>query len=166
MENVKIFKTEKEKMDYFIERGWTYDKETGNVFSHTGRLCITKNKKGYIQCAIKIPKANKTIHVMSHRFAWYVIFNEIPDQIDHIDQNKTNNKIENLRNVSNMFNCWNRDYYGISFHKRIKKWQVRIGVNNKRIHIGYFEDENIARSKYLEAKKKYHVINGSCCKTT
>ena len=84
-------------------------------------------------------------------------------QIDHIDHNRLNNSMDNLRVVTNQHNHMNRSKVkGYSWDKGCKKWRVRIKVNNKRKHLGYFDTEEEARAAYLAAKAKYHVIEEIC----
>jgi len=79
------------------------------------------------------------------------------NSIDHIDEDKLNNTISNLRIVSNGENQQNKKKVkGYYFHKRDKVYQSQIKVNNKRIHLGYFKTEIEARNAYLKAKEKYH----------
>ena len=82
-------------------------------------------------------------------------------QIDHIDGNRINNKLDNLRIVSNQENCMNQTRAkGYTYNKNIKKWQAYIRFN-KLIHLGLFKTEEDAHNAYLNAKKKYHVIQQS-----
>lgn len=80
-------------------------------------------------------------------------------EVDHIDGIRTNNNIENLRIVTSQQNAWNntkaKGYY---WNKRMQKWHTQLRVNNKLIHIGYFDKEEESREKYLKAKEKYHII--------
>ena len=79
-------------------------------------------------------------------------------QIDHIDGNRLNNSLVNLRIVNNQQNCFNRKSKGYCWHKSRNKWQVRIQLNGKMICLGYFDNESDARSAYLSAKLIYHQI--------
>ena len=78
--------------------------------------------------------------------------------IDHIDNDKLNNTVSNLRWVSQQQNCFNASLSkkntsgikGISFYKKINKWIVQIGFNNKLIYLGCYaniEDAKNARQK-------------------
>jgi len=107
-------------------------------------------------------------HYKVHRVIYY-IYNQDWDiddtkrdnSIDHIDGNKQNNSIENLRVVTNAQNGWNnshRDVKGYSWNKKNKKFQAKICVNNKQINLGYFDLAEDASNAYLEAKKLYHII--------
>ncbi len=78
--------------------------------------------------------------------------------IDHIDGNKLNNCVSNLRITNSSGNGQNRpNTKGYTFHKRDKKYQAEIKINKKSIHLGYYETEEEARQAYLEGKRKYHL---------
>ena len=91
-------------------------------------------------------------------------------QIDHKDGDSLNNKKNNLRIANQAENCKNLSKYssntsgqtGVSFHKRINKWQSRIKVNKKDIHLGYFDniDEAIIARKEAEKKYNYYQNHG------
>lgn len=106
----------------------------------------------------------------SHRLAWIYVYGSNPDGvIDHINRNRSDNRIENLRVTNANGNCQNLDpiinkkpnmtskYLGVHWSKRAKKWHVLIRANGKRFHIGYFSSEHDAAAAYLMAKKKYHI---------
>lgn len=81
-----------------------------------------------------------------------------PEQVDHIDGNGLNNRIGNLRLVTNKENgrnqprhCHNSSgHTGVTWHKQRKKWHAQIVVDGKRHHLGYFIDKNDA----VEARKR------------
>lgn len=78
--------------------------------------------------------------------------------IDHIDRDRTNNHITNLRIVTKHENQFNRTCKGYYFKTETKNYCSQIRLNNKLIHVGYFNTEDEARNAYLEAKAKYHII--------
>lgn len=84
-------------------------------------------------------------------------------QTDHVDGNGLNNCRSNLRAATCQENNFNRNTSknntsgckGVSWHKRDQKWQVRIMINSKRIHLGYFDDIKDAARAYNQAAKKH-----------
>jgi hypothetical protein len=78
--------------------------------------------------------------------------------VDHIDRNKLNNCVSNLRLVTRQQNNFNTDAKGIRFDKRYNNYQSRIQVNKKSIHLGMFKTKEEAQQAYLIAKEKYHLI--------
>ena len=149
--------TELEKCRFLKEKGYSYNLETGDIFN-AHRKVGYKSSKGYIIIDTKIDKQRYTIK--GHRFAWFYFYGELPTKfIDHIDGDRCNNKIENLRDVTKQQNAFNRTKAkGYCWFKRDNKWKAQIQLNQKNIHLGYFESEDSARQAYLEAKKIYHII--------
>ena len=104
--------------------------------------------------------------IQRHRIMGYAFLNlDIENsklEIDHIDGNRINNHISNLRIVSKQQNQFNRTKAkGFHFNKRIKKYQAYIGVNSKMILLGLYTTEEEAHQAYLNAKIIYHPINNN-----
>ena len=94
-----------------------------------------------------------------HNPDWDIFDSSMENHIDHIDGDKLNNNIENLRLVTNQENQWNRTKAkGYSRCKNSKKWRADIRLNCKNIYLGLFDKEVDAHNAYLDAKKKYHII--------
>jgi hypothetical protein len=142
-----------------IEKGFTYNPMTGNIYGVKGKLITSRNAEGYIFPGVLLEK--KFYKFLGHTFAWYVTYNKMPDnQIDHINGVRDDNRISNLRDVTIQHNQWNQTKAkGCSWHKRDKKWKSQIGVDGKQIHLGYFDTEIEARQAYLDAKKQHHSID-------
>lgn len=95
---------------------------------------------------------------LAHRLIWVMHNGQIPDgmMIDHIDRDRGNNRIENLRIVTPSLNQHNKNARGMIFRPDIKKWQVQIGTSGgKKEYIGMFDREEDARAAYLAAKSRY-----------
>lgn len=90
----------------------------------------------------------------AHRLAWLYMYGYFPERplvIDHIDQNPSNNRIDNLRAVTQAVNQYNRSASrGCSPHKN--KWQARLKVKDKLLYLGLFDTEEEAHNAYLRAK--------------
>jgi HNH endonuclease len=113
---------------------------------------------------------------MEHRLIFMMHHGYFPQEVDHIDGNKLNNKIENLRSASHLENLRNQKIRinNVSGHKNVgwasreQKWRVRLTVNRKDKHIGYFDDRELADLVAVEATNKFHkefsaykgVLNG------
>lgn len=91
----------------------------------------------------------------AHRVAWAIYYGRWPHgEIDHINRDKTDNRIVNLRLCTRSENNANiqkrpkssSSYYGVSWHKRFGKWNAyaRNPSGDGKIHVGYFESEVIA----------------------
>jgi hypothetical protein len=88
------------------------------------------------------------------------MYKETVDCIDHINNDKTDNRICNLRSVTKSGNAMNmKNIKGYTFCSRSKKYIAIIMVNYKKKHLGVFDNPEDARNCYLENKKKYHNIN-------
>ena len=84
-------------------------------------------------------------------------------QVDHIDGNRQNNSLSNLRWATSAENNWNRgkqcnstsEFKGVTFDKATGKWRARItGKDGKRKHLGYFHTKEEAAAVYEDAAKK------------
>ena len=96
-----------------------------------------------------------------HRIIYMMFYGHIPRnmQIDHINRNRMDNRIENLRVVTHCENQWNvSEKKGYHFIPKYNKYRVRITANRKRILIGDYNTEEEAADAYKEAKEKYHII--------
>lgn len=79
-------------------------------------------------------------------------------QVDHINRIKHDNRLVNLRLVTHQQNAFNTGAKGISWNKTANKWQARICVNGKSKSLGYYVNEEDARSAYLAAKEDLHIM--------
>jgi len=142
-----------------------YNVSTGDFYWKKRRSGVSKQLKagwkennGYWR--IKIDG----VKYQAHRLAWlYTTGNWPKDQIDHIDGDRLNNSIFNLRVVDNQTNCCNTQLrsnntsgvVGVSWHKRHNKWQVSIGIDNVLKYIGRFDDFEEACFERKLAEKRY-----------
>ena len=122
--------------------------------------CGTVDDKGYRRILIRFVKG-KTFKIRTHRLAWFIYYGKFPDgELDHINQNKTDNRIANLRDVTKNINqkngtrkCNNTSGVpGVTWHKQRKKWCAQFGSNGKHFHIGLFDDLSEAELAVREAR--------------
>jgi hypothetical protein len=137
------------------EMGYVYDPETGIVYGTKGTPLNTNNN-GYVEIAGSYP--NNRLRLMAHTFGFWWVHGTTPSHIDHIDQNRKNNKISNLRQVTNQQNAFNTPAKGYNWDPVNNKWRARIMLNKKSICLGRYNTEEEARNAYLEGKKVYHII--------
>ena len=104
----------------------------------------------------------------AHRVVWAVVHGEWPGQIDHINGDRTDNRMINLRNVSGAQNMKNKRLYarnvtGVSgVRRRGPRWEVTIGIGGRSEWLGSFSDmdEAIAVRRAAEARVGYHENHG------
>ena len=149
--------TQQEALDLFeYKDGALYRKKGGAGFN--AGLAGGVGAQGYFYLRVKGKK-----HKL-HRVIYLMFHGVLPVQIDHIDGDPANNRIENLRAATNAQNCRNRKtkktntsgVKNVSWHKPLNKWRVQIGVDNKIRHIGYFEDLDLAAFVASEHRDYYH----------
>lgn len=137
----------KELLYYSPETGvfiWRSHEEPTNV-----KIAGCVKRDGYwdIKIAKKAYKA--------HRLVWLWVYGCWPDgSLDHINGNKTDNRISNLRcvtsrqNMQNLFSHRNGKLVGCRFHKRAQKWEGRIKIAGKHLYLGLFPTELEANEAY------------------
>ena len=107
----------------------------------------------------------------AHRVAWAIYYGEWPpEQIDHINGNRLDNRIANLRSVNDSENRKNMairsdnttGVLGVHWYKSKNLWHAQIQVNEKKVHLGYFERlEDAAKARRdAEAQYGFHVNHG------
>ena len=150
-----MFMTRLEKCVILKKMGYTYDANTGKIFGVKGKEIIRKDDKGYI-CLFKRGFGGS---LFGHHFAFYMTYDNVDFiMLDHINRDKSDNRISNLRVLTNQENTWNSDAKGYYWHSLGKKWSAQIHLDYQRIHLGLFDNEEEARNAYLQAKEKYHNI--------
>lgn len=134
----------------------------GKAFNtvYAGKTAGSPHSMGYISL----------LRTVAHRLAWLYVHGRWPvDQIDHINGDRTDNRIANLRECSNAENCQNvrahRDgtsrYVGVSYsgHSKSRPWQAAICVRGKQRNLGYFATEEDALAARISAKRAAHPFH-------
>ena len=147
--------------------------EDGEVYSYRlKRFLKTTLDKGYYR--VMLTKDERRYLKLLHRLIAET-FIPNPDNlplIDHINRDKTNNSIANLRWVTNQQNCMNQSksknttsslHKGVYWDKQHKKWRSQIMIDGKTINLGRFNSEEEAARKYdqkaLELFGEFSVLN-------
>jgi hypothetical protein len=100
----------------------------------------------------------------AHRVIFCMHHGYMPEQVDHIDGNRKNNAIENLRPATNALNCLNKGVQSnnklgiknVCWSKQNKKWFVQVSVKGKRVVSKFFDDLDLADLVATMAREKYH----------
>lgn len=152
----------KELLDYSPETGLFKWKIAHSRRVHVGDVAGSLSPKGYVLIGV-----DGCVY-RAHRLAWLYVYGEFPKlYIDHINRIKTDNRIENLRDVSISVNNENKNsssiykkscnVLGVSREKNHKRWRAVITINKKQFHIGYFDTIEEAEAAYVAEKRKLHV---------
>lgn len=120
------------------------------------------NRAGYL--IITVDGAS----VLAHRLAWLMIHGAWPNGvIDHINQNKLDNRLANLRDVTRQVNTQNNrlkklgklhgaKLAGANWDKYAGRWKASICIGGRHKHLGRFDTEQEAHEAYLSAKRRLH----------
>ena len=170
-----------------VLNNFTYDKELGGLLWSVDRgsnkvkginagTVHTDNRKGKGERKeIRIKFNNVTYPV--HRLVWLYIHGEWPDEIDHLDGDTLNNKLENLRSCTRLDNQKNikvrkdtkTGINGVGVQKSTGRYQVRIVIDydggRRRKFLGYFDQiwDAICVRKSADNKYNYHLNHGRRC---
>lgn len=140
-----------------------YNKETGDLIrKKTNEVAGHVSRTGYV-----VIKIGRTAH-KAHRLAYVIMTGEQPDIIDHINQNKSDNRWVNLRSVSKRINCCNHSrkpastgYRGVHINK-YGRYVVQLGLTlngvRKYRYFGVYEDLELAVLVADAVVDKYHEV--------
>lgn len=143
-----------------------------NIYKLDGTLKkISKNillklfldDKGYYMVKLYNNNSKKTFKV--HKLVAITFLNHTPNKyelvVDHINNIRTDNRVENLQLITNRENCikdkkvGSSRYTGVSWKKTINKWESKIQLNKINYFLGYFKSELEAHKAYEERYFKY-----------
>lgn len=161
MEDLNIISQElvKALFEYDCTSGIFIRKLTTGTKAKIGSVAGVVNESGYIEIAVNGHKYR------AHRLAWLYCFGEFPEQqLDHIDNNRSNNSLDNLREASNLENSYNKGisslnttgYKGVSIDKRSNRYRAYITVDGKQKSLGYYATAPEAAAAYIEAAQTLH----------
>jgi hypothetical protein len=118
--------------------------------------CKSSGAYGVVNLDGQAYSIHKVIFCMHHGF--------MPEIVDHINGDKSDHRIENLRAATHQSNNWNRvtqsnnklGLKNISWHKQNQKYWVQLAKNGKKIVSVFVEDLELAELVAIEARNKYH----------
>ena len=142
-----------------LHKLYTYDPDTGLLMSRKNNKPVGYDHNGYL--AVELEKK----HIRVHRIIWMMVHGEWPEpMIDHINGNRKDNRLCNLRQVTakqNMENNFGKGaaLKGVIPTKSGKKWKSQITHNRKTIYLGTFNSPEYAHEIYCKAAKVFHSHN-------
>lgn len=159
----------------YVRERLAYDADTGaftwrnDIRLRSGALRIaagtragTVDGKGYR--SIQFCLEGKPVAFKEHRLAWLYIHGAWPaDQLDHINGDRADNRIANLRPATNSLNMANRKLNansksgvkGVCFHRGSQRWRARLQFDGKRIHLGDYLNKEAAEIAYAAAAQRH-----------
>ena len=153
----------KKILDYDSLTGMFVWKET-KAKRLIGKIAGTPNGNGYIRICIDHKK------YYAHTLAYLYIYGDIPVEVDHINGDREDNRIANLREVDRSENNKNTTMYknnksgvlGVYYNKRNRNWIAEVRVKGTKIHLGTFETIVLAKEARIHANRLYnfHVNHG------
>lgn len=155
----ELYNRLREILNYDSESGIFTWKVKPNRRIKIGQVAGRQSRDGYIRIRV-----DRTLY-LAHRLAWLYHYGTFPEQeIDHINRNKLDNSIGNLRDVCRSTNNRNKDTQsnnssgvaGVSFDKKRNRWRANIGVDGKVVSLGYFVEFHEA----VNARKNAEVLYG------
>lgn len=132
---------------------WRSSKQGVRADLAAGRV----NVRGYVQVGIELRR------YAAHRLAWLYVNGEWPKQdLDHVNGNRSDNRIANLREATEAENTWNRktpknNRAGLKgvYKATANRWRSQIKVVGKRIVLGHFDKKEDAHAAYCAAAAKH-----------
>ena len=154
-----------EEEKHCLKDNLRYDPETGHLWWTKARPNLNMNKpvgypseEGYIKFEARFIKGKRTRY-RAHRVVWFLCYGEEVDSLDHIDNDPSNNRIDNLRPATPQANQLNRKPWGKSGYKGVyksgKKWQSRIKLNGINVYLGTFYTKEEAAEAFDKKCEEY-----------
>ena len=103
-----------------------------------------------------------------HRLVWLYVYGRWPrGKLDHINGQRSDNRLRNLRECTDSENSQNihgarahnsHGLVGVDLHKASGLWRARIAIEGKRCSLGYFKTASDAQAAYFAAKARTHLF--------
>lgn len=148
-----------EVLEYFPETGALVWKKRISIRITVGRVACSEASKGYLKIGIDGKRYK------AHRIAYFMGTGiEAKGDIDHIDGDRSNNRLSNLRDVSRAENIQNQRHanrdsktgvLGVTRTKS-RKYRAQIAKDGKNKSLGVFATAEAAHAAYVEAKRQIH----------
>lgn len=148
-------------MKWMVRNGEGRDVKRWNS-RYAGKEVGTLDDKGYRRILMRFGK-EVVFRVRVHQLAWFIVNGQQVGEIDHINQNKSDNRIANLRDVPKTLNQRNgtrkgnntSGHPGVTWHKQHKKWCAQAFFDGRHHHIGLYDDIEDAAVAAIEYRVKH-----------
>ena len=143
-----------------------YDNDAGVLYRRrkttSPRPITGRNKDGYVRVMVD------GYQTVAHRIIWLMVYGEQPDAIDHINGNRSDNRLANLRVATPSENQWNRKkrnasssvFKGVHYAADRSRWGAQIRYRGRLRSLGYFDTEREAHDAYIrEARRLFGAFS-------
>lgn len=148
----------------YLRKRFNYDPETGALTwrrygergkswnsKYAGKPALSNVVNGYLRGKLDGRAYS------AHRIIWKMLHGEDPDNIDHVNADRGDNRASNLRSVTHQENCASRkrtvQFSGVTWSREKRRWIAKINRNKKRIGLGHFECWGAAMRARIEAEQ-------------
>ena len=159
----EVYKSIPDYKNYLVSNLGNVKRVNFKLSNKEKELKKTKNKHGYYHVTL-YSDIGKQKYLPVHQLVAIAFLNHVPNKleavVDHIDNNKLNNRVDNLQIVSHRYNIskdrvGKSSCVGVTRASRSNKWRAYIVINGIQKHLGSFETEEEACQKYNEALNTY-----------
>lgn len=151
-----------------VRRWFSYDAETGDLMWKEKR---SNRVKVGAEVGCQRPDGYRVVWFDGslyrvHRMIWFLVTGEWPEVVDHINGDRADNRIVNLRASSKLLNAWNSRHHrdGTCKFKGVTKsegrFEAQICADGRKIYLGRYATEAEAHAVYCEASARYHGEHG------
>jgi hypothetical protein len=132
-------------------RRFVYDPQTGNLSRKRDGRGLGTLSNGYLRVNM-----GWTSPAYVHRIAWFMSTGEVPDEVDHIDRCRSNNRLLNLRAASRSENCVNQGPRakaavlprGVHLCRDTGRYRAQARHNGAKVHLGRYDTPEAASDAY------------------
>ena len=142
-----------------------FDYQNGKLFWKVSKGTAKAGDKAHSNGnGYKAIKVNQKVY-LEHRLIWLWHHGYIPIELDHIDGNPSNNKIENLRLATHSENMRNTrirkdnksGVKGVHWCKSKNKWKVQLSFDGKQQYLGRYDSLDVAKQVIEKARFNHHI---------